>query len=69
MTATSIPTMIIDNVELRARPSILTSQRDSFECDHVWEPHQWETGRAHCPRCGSFARWLNDPRAMEEAAS
>ena len=36
MTATSIPTMLVDDVELRARPSILTSHRDPFDCDHVW---------------------------------
>ena len=69
MTATVIPSMLVEDVELRARPSILTPQRDPFDCDHVWEPHLWETGRAHCPHCGSFARWVNDPRATEEASS
>ena len=62
MTATSIPSMIVDDVELRDRPSILRLH-DPMICDHVWEAHLWEPGRAHCARCGSFARWLNDPRA------
>ena len=69
MTATAIPSMLVEDVEPSSRPSILTTQRDSFDCDHVWEPHLWETGRAHCPRCGSFARWVNDPRATEESLS
>jgi len=45
MTTTSLASMIVEAIELRARPS------------------------AHCPRCGSFAHWVNDPRAMEEAVS
>jgi hypothetical protein len=69
MTATAIPSMLVEDVELRARPSVLTSKRDLFDCDHVWEPHLGETGRAYCPRCGSFARWVNDPRAVEERSS
>lgn len=69
MTATAIPSMLVEDVELRARPSILTFQGDPFDCNHVWEPHLWETGRAHCPRCGSFARWVNDPRSTEGTAS
>lgn len=62
MTATAIPTMIVDDVELRVRPSILQFQTDPMDCDHVWEPHLWDDGRAHCPPCGAFARWVNDPR-------
>ena len=69
MTATALPSMIVEDVELRARPSILQSLRDPFDCDHVWEPHLWETGRAYCPHCGSFARWVNDPRVTEGLAS
>jgi hypothetical protein len=62
MTTTTIPSMIVDNVELRSRPSILTIHVDPMICDHVWEPHLWEHGGAYCSRCGSLARWVNDPR-------
>ena len=62
MTATAIPTMVVDDVELRVRPGFL-SHGDPLACDHVWEPHLWDTGRAYCPCCGSFARWVNDPRS------
>ena len=61
MTATVIPSMVIDDVELRARPSLLKFHVDPMECEHRWEPHAWEIGRAYCPRCGSLARWVNDP--------
>ena len=60
MTRTSIPSMIVDGVELRVHPG-LRFHVDPMGCDHVWEPHLWESGRAYCPRCGSFARWRNDP--------
>jgi hypothetical protein len=69
VTATSIPTMVVDDVETRTRPSVLTFHGDPIDCDHVWEPHLRETGRAYCARCGSFARWVNDPRATEESSS
>jgi hypothetical protein len=69
MTATAIPTMVVDDVELRFRPGLLTPLADPMECDHRWEPHFVETGRAYCARCGSLARWVNDPRAREEIAS
>ena len=63
MTATAIPTMIVEDVEPCARPSLLKFASDPMECGHRWEPHLWETSRAYCPRCGSIARWVNDPRA------
>lgn len=69
MTATVIPTMIVEDVELRVQPSLLTTHIDPMSCSHVWEPHAWETGRAYCPRCGSLARWINDPRVEEAKAS
>jgi hypothetical protein len=69
VTTTALPAMIVDDVDLRSRPSILRTHRDPMDCDHVWEPHLVETGRAYCPRCGSCARWPNDPRLVEEAAS
>jgi hypothetical protein len=69
MTATAIPTMVVEDVDLRARPGIVAFAADPMECDHVWEPHLCETGRAYCARCGSSARWVNDPRAAEGAAS
>jgi len=68
MTATTIPTMIVEDVDLRTRPG-LSILGNPLDCDHLWEPHHWETGRAYCPRCGSYARWVNDPRAQEAIAS
>lgn len=58
--------MIVENIELRAQPSLVASHGDPVDCDHLWEPHLWETCRAYCSRCGSFACWVNDPRAREE---
>lgn len=69
MTATAIASMIVADVELRVRPSIVRHQHDPMSCDHVWEPHLWDTGRAYCHQCGSFARWVNDPRATEATTS
>ena len=69
MTATAIATMIVEDVELRSRPGLLTTHVDPMDCDHVWEPHVWEMGRAYCARCGSCARWVNDPRTAEERSS
>lgn len=69
MTATTIPTMVVEDVELRTQPGTIRFKFDPMSCDHVWEPHLWDTGRAYCARCGSFARWVNDPRAAEEASS
>jgi hypothetical protein len=65
VTATTIPTMIIEDVDLRSRPGLLSTLSDPMGCSHLWEPHLCETGRAYCPRCGSQARWVNDPRAKE----
>ena len=62
MTATAIPTMIVDDIEPRSGPGFHVNPVD---CDHLWEPHLWEIGRAYCARCGSCARWVNDPRAEE----
>jgi hypothetical protein len=62
VSTTTIPSMIVDDVDLRTRPSLLAFLADPMGCDHRWEPHLYETGRAHCPRCGSFGRWVNDPR-------
>lgn len=69
MTATAIATMVVEDIELRTQLGVLLSLVDPMTCDHVWEPHLWETGRAYCPSCGSIARWVNDPRATSEAAS
>ena len=68
MTSTVIPTMVIEDVELLFRSSFLTFQAASIDCGHVWEAHLWEIGRAYCPRCGSSARWVNDPRAEEPSS-
>lgn len=59
--------MVVVDVDLRTRPSLLRFMTDPFGCLHRWEPHLVETGKAYCPRCGSYARWVNDPR--EGAAS
>jgi uncharacterized Zn-finger protein len=69
MTAPTLPSMIVEDIELHVRPNALTSQHDPFDCDHVWVPPLEEPRRAHCPHCGSFARWVNDPRATEAAVS
>jgi hypothetical protein len=69
VTTTRLASMIIEDVDLRSRPSLLAFSFDPMDCDHVWEPHLVETGRAYCPRCGSSARWINDPRITAEAAS
>ena len=63
MTATTIPTMIVEDVEPCARPSLIKFSADPMECTHRWEPHLVETSRAYCARCGTRARWVNDPRA------
>ena len=57
--------MIVEDVELRAGPGLLKTLVDPIDCDHRWEPHLWNTGGAYCARCGSLARWVNDPRVME----
>ena len=62
MTTTVIPSMTVEDVDLRARPGSISFATDPLRCAHVWEPHLWESGRAYCPRCGSLARWVNDPR-------
>jgi hypothetical protein len=67
MTATVIPSMIVEDVELRSRSGTIYFAREPMSCDHVWEAHLWDTGRAYCPRCGSTARWVNDPR-LEDAS-
>jgi hypothetical protein len=58
--------MVVEDVDLRARPSMIRFV-DPVDCDHVWEAHLWDVGRAYCARCGSFARWVNDPR-LEDAS-
>ena len=68
MTMTALASMVVADVELRSQPSVLKFQANPMDCDHLWEPHLWEFGRAHCPCCGSFARWVNDPREREEPA-
>ena len=68
MTKTALAAMIVDNVEPRARPSFIAFAFHPMDCDHLWEPHLVETGRAYCPRCGSFARWADDPRLTEDAS-
>ena len=59
MSMTTIPSMIVMDVEPRV---ILSSmfQGDPIDCEHLWEPHLCEVGRACCSRCGSLARWSKD---------
>lgn len=68
MTTTRVASMVIDDVELRVRPSFVLFEAEPMDCDHAWEPHIYEHGRAYCPSCGSFAHWVNDPRLEEEAS-
>jgi hypothetical protein len=63
MTATMISTRIVKD-PARPGPSI-DFDAEPMTCDQLWEAHASETGRAYCPRCGSVARWPNDPRAEE----
>jgi hypothetical protein len=65
MSATIIPTMIIEDVELCVQPS-LTCHGDPINCDHLWVPHPRETNHACCTYCGSRARWINAPYAREK---
>jgi hypothetical protein len=58
MSTTIIPTMIVEDVELRVQPG-LTSHIDPISCDHIWEPHFCETERAYCTRCAARARWID----------
>jgi hypothetical protein len=57
VTTTRIPSMLVDDVELRVYPS----KEDPSSCAHRWEAGLVR-GRASCDRCGAFARWANDPR-------
>jgi hypothetical protein len=67
MTATVVPTMVVEDVEPRTRPSLFSALHvHPMVCDHLWEPHPWETLRACCHRCGSLGHWVNDPRAGED---
>ena len=64
MSTTTLPAMIVEDAEPSARSGLgLGSYAEPMDCDHRWEPHLWEVGRALCPRCGSCGRWVNDPRA------
>ena len=65
MSATVVPSMIVEDIELRMQPAFLVNLRDPIGCDHVWEPHLWEVGKAYCGDCASIARWVNDPRLVE----
>jgi len=64
MSATIIPTMIVEDVELYVQPG-LTSHVDPIDCDHLWEPHYCEVRRACCGRCQALARWI-DTREQRE---
>jgi len=69
MTTLPPPSMQIEDISLRTRPSFLRFMTDPMRCHHRWEPHLLEDGRAYCARCGSQARWVNDPRLAEASAS
>ena len=58
MSATTLPTMIVEDIELYVLPSAVPSC-NPIDCDHLWEPHLLESNRAHCMRCMSRARWIN----------
>lgn len=54
--------MLVEDVQPRFGVGAIRFPRDPMRCDHLWEGHLWEIGRAYCPWCGSFGRWVNDPR-------
>jgi hypothetical protein len=58
MSLTTIPTMVVEDVELRIQPG-LTFPGDPIDCDHIWEPRFSETERAHCVCCTAHARWID----------
>lgn len=57
--------MIVTDVKLRDRSGTIRFESDPAICVHAWEAHLWEHGGAYCPRCGSTARWADDPRLQE----
>ena len=70
MSRTTLASMIVEDIQLRTRPcAFVKFKAEPMDCDHLWEPHLWETGRAYCAQCGSNARWPNDPRGALEAVS
>lgn len=56
MSVTTIPTMIVMDVETRA-PLRTVFLGDLIDCDHLWEPHPDDLDKALCARCASVARW------------
>lgn len=65
----SPPPMIIADIQLHDNKGPVQFAVASAVCDHAWEPHLWDDGRAYCHRCGSFARWANDPREAGKGAT
>lgn len=57
MSTTTVPTMIVEDIELRVQPS-LTCRKHPMDCDHVWEP-LWGTDHARCIACKSLAHWID----------
>lgn len=50
--------MRVKNIQLNTRQRgnwFLPGSDPSRPCEHRWEVHLWERGRAYCPDCGSFA--------------
>jgi hypothetical protein len=58
--------MQVAAVQLRVHPRVISTHVDPSSCGHAWEPHLWERGRAYCARCGSYARWIDDPRQEDD---
>jgi hypothetical protein len=50
------------DIKLNRDGSIIAYKVPADRCEHSWELHLWEHGRAFCNRCGSFAIATNDPR-------
>ncbi len=58
--------VIVTDVKLNDhRGDFIRMENRSSECFHEWEFHMWDTGRAYCPKCGSFATATNDPRKVQ----
>lgn len=57
MSTTTVPTMIVEDVELRVQPGSIF-HGDPIDCNHIWEP-LWGTDRACCTNCRAHARWID----------
>lgn len=57
--------MNIGKIRLRTQRGTIP-KAEPTTCEHEWEPHVWDDGKAYCNKCGSHAEWLDDPRLTKE---